>query len=278
MCLSQKTCGGRVRPCHVFQLLGISSLKLKLLISSLSRSSTSFGMLLDVAQFAAPTQKRRHRKPVGLKYAFIVHLWTEPNLAKWQRLVKWEPAFRTTNPKSLEQCLCKAIGVFLFLPPLFLELIAAVSALGLSFGCEIYHFAKWVASRDRNVLLLLHVHFLVLGFEFSFMGNPAALCTPHSGPAAGLWAFEFLRSTTEYCRTREGAGNLKVIGNGRSWLSLSDQEILIGGVGSISVWINLTWVIGSWVVEFFYPQHLSMKAGTGVWPSLSVEFPRLKTS
>ena len=102
--------------------------------------------------------------------------------------------------------------------------------------------------------------------------------TPHSGSVAGLWAFEFLRSTTEYCRTREGAGNSKVIGNGRNWLSISDQDILTGGIGSKSVWINLTWVIGSGVVDFFYPQHLSMKAGSGVWPSLSVEFPRLERS
>ena len=111
-------------------------------------------MFLDVAQLVAPTQKRIRRKPVGLKYAFIVQLWTEPNLAKWQWMVKLEPEFRTTNPKSLEQCLCKAIGVFLFLPPLFLEFIATVSALGLSFGCEMYQFAKWVASRDRNVHFL----------------------------------------------------------------------------------------------------------------------------
>ena len=64
---SQKACGGKVRPCQVFQLLGIS-FTFKSLISSLSRSSTSFGMFLDVAQFAAPTQRSMRRKLVGLKY------------------------------------------------------------------------------------------------------------------------------------------------------------------------------------------------------------------
>lgn len=217
MCLSQKTCGGRVRPCHVFQLLGISSLKLKLLISSLSRSST-FGMFLDVAQLVAPTQKRIRRKPVGLKYAFIVQLWTEPNLAKWQWMVKWEPEFRTTNPKSLEQCLCKAIGVFLFLPPLFLEFIATVSALGLSFGCEMYHFAKWVASRDRNVLLLLHVHFLGARLRIQFHGQFG--CSLHSSLRSCGRPLSLRVSSFDY-RILQDSGRGRKLKSHRKWKKLT---------------------------------------------------------